>query len=94
MAQCKPIIFSRQNGVLLLQHPGSWVKRQWQNLHLTNQEVLLGEQGRSFRAELLRVSALSIEKLDLGLQGLALLFPIMWYQGAQQTRYMSNFSQS
>lgn len=94
MSQCKPIIFTMQRGILLCPHFGSQTKRQRQNLDLANQEVLLGEWGGIFRAKLPRVSALPIEKFDLGLQSLAPLFTVMWYQGAEQTRYMSNFSQS
>lgn len=37
-----------------------------ENFELANQEVLLGEQEGSSRAKLLRVSALSVGKFDLG----------------------------
>lgn len=91
MIHSKNIIFTRQNNILLLQYSGSWVKMQWQSLALTKREVVPGEWGRSFRARLLKVSAVSIEKFYLALQDLALLFPVVWYQRAQQTRCRKQF---
>lgn len=90
MSQCKATFWP---GKMVFCSPVFWklvkevVAKPW-----SDQEELLGEWGGSFTDKLLRVSALSVEKFDLRLQGVTVLFFCYVIIGSQQV--YKNLSQN